>query len=250
MSQSKHEIMSTAWSSISAGGLVAGTTATILQLLGMTGAWTAVVFVLILVFFSLTAFNVLLYRRSQAMRPSSAYIDGHDAVFDAMTVAITSARDSVWVTRFSRSSVDRSHEYFRVTERRIKGVNCPPVHNYRRLISASTADKASFVVDMLEQFSECRNFSLRSTNSEFFFELLIVDRAEAFMMFHDPGAANSVINSALHVTDGEVVAKLRAIYDAIWRDDAEAIKDEPVLSEGKRDRLLAHYRGLAESLPV
>lgn len=248
MTTRRGQITRIMWSAVTTGGLVAGTTATVLQLLGMTGVWTTMVFVLILVFFSLSAFNVMLYRETSALEPVSRYIEGYDAVFDALTASVVSATDSIWVTRFSRSTVDRSHEYFRATERRIKGISSPPVHNYRRLLSVTTADKAAFVCEMLESYWDSRNFTLRSTDNELNFEMLIVDHTVAYLMFHDPGASNSVINSALRVSDREVVNKLRAVYDAIWISST-AIKDEPVLNEAKRQRLLSEFAALGETLP-
>ena len=180
--KARNQIFRTMWSAVSAGGLVAGTTATILQLLGMTGVWTAAVFVLILVFFSLSAFNVMLYNQARSIAPISQFIEGYDEVFDALTASITTATDSIWVTRFSRSTVDRSHLYFRMTEQRIKGINSPPIHNYRRLISVTTADKAEFVCDMLESYWDSRNFSLRATEHDLCFEMLIVDHTVAQLM--------------------------------------------------------------------
>jgi len=45
-----------------------------------------------------------------------------------------------------------------------------------------------------------------------------------------------------------VVNKLRAVYDAIWISST-AIKDEPVLGEAKRQRLLSEFAALGETLP-
>ena len=248
MNGRRNQIGRTVWSAVSTGGLVAGLVATVLQLLGMTGLWTAMVFLLILVFFSLSAFNVMLFREARSLVPVSRYIDGYDNVFDALTKAVNDAHDSIWVTRFSRSTVDRTHEYFRSTERRIRGINSKPVHNYRRLISVTTADKAAFVKEMIDSYWDSRNFTLRSTDSEFYFEMLIVDQSVGYLMFHDPGASNSVINSALEVSDREAVSKLRAIYDAVWASSA-AIKDEPVLSDTKKARLTEEYEQLIDDLP-
>ena len=52
MTTRRGQITRTMWSAVTTGGLVAGTTATVVQLLGMTGVWTTMVFVLILAFLS------------------------------------------------------------------------------------------------------------------------------------------------------------------------------------------------------
>lgn len=104
---------------------------------------------LILVFFSLTAFNVLLFRAAFRMRPVLRFIEGFDDVYDTMTLAIAGAKDSIWATRVTRSTMALDHEYFNTTIRRIKGQNCKPINNYRRIMSVSTADKAGVHVQAL-----------------------------------------------------------------------------------------------------
>jgi hypothetical protein len=145
------EILSTLWTSISTGGLVAGIVATVMQFLGQSGYPSAVAFVLILVFFSLTAFNVLLFRAAFRMRPVSRFIEGFDDVYDTMTLAIAGAKDSIWATRVTRSTMALDHEYFNTTIRRIKGQNCKPINNYRRIMSVSTADKAELMCKLLHE---------------------------------------------------------------------------------------------------
>lgn len=242
------EMLATLWTSVSTGGLVAGIVATVMQFLGQSGYPSAIAFVLILVFFSLTAFNILLFRAAHRLRPVTRFIEGHDEVYDTMTAAIAEARDSIWATRVTHSTMPVDHEYFNTTVRRIKGQNCKPINNYRRIMSVTTVDKAELVCRLLTEHSNDRGFALRTTDTELDFELVIVDHEVAFMLFHDPESASSVINGALQFFDRSAVERLRGLFNAEW-SRSEVIKDGPVLPESKRDQLVARFEAHMATLP-
>lgn len=242
------EIFATLWTSISTGGLVAGIVATVMQFLGQSGYPSAIAFVLILVFFSLTAFNVLLFRAAHRLRPVTRFIEGHDEVYDTMTAAIAQARDSIWATRVTHSTMALDHEYFNTTVRRIKGQNCRPINNYRRIMSVTTSDKAELMCKLITEHAGDRGFALRTTDTELDFELVIVDHEVAFMLFHDPESASSVINGALQVFDRAAVERLRGLFNAEWSRGV-VVKDGPMLTEAKRDQLVKHYEEQAVLLP-
>lgn len=248
VTQDYREITATAWAAISTGGLVAGIVATVMQFIGYQGSASAVAFVLILVFFALTAFNVMLFRAAHRLRPVTRFIEGHDEVFDALTSAVAGAKDSVWATRVTHSTIDPTHEYFATTIRRIKGQNCRPIINYRRVMSVTTSDKANLMVELLKQHGSDRPFALRTTDVELDFEIVIADHTEAFMLFHDAESSSSVINSALQVFDRGAVERIRGLFNAIWVH-AAVVKDGPVLSEARCQQLIEQYSAAVEQLP-
>jgi hypothetical protein len=205
-------------------------------------------FVLILTFFSLTAFNVMLFRAAHRMKPVTRFIEGHDDVYDTMTAYIATAKDSIWATRCTHSTMDLSHEYFATTIRRIKGQNCKPINNYRRIMSVTTSDKAELMSKLISDHAQDRPFALRTTETELNFEIVLMDHDVAFLLFHDPESASSVINGALQIMDRAAVERIRGLFNAEWHR-AQVVKDGPLLTDERRESLLAHFGELARTLP-
>jgi len=231
------------WSSVTQAGFIAGVVALILSLSGFRGYLFAAAYFLILIVFAITIFNVRMYRR----RPSMQFVEGHDKVFDMLTTYIRIAEDSIWVTRFSKSSINLEHEYFTWTRKIILGENCKRVNIYRRVMNVDTSDKAQMVSDLIKTAGKSTNFSLRKTRLVFFFEILIVDGKYGFIMFHDPGAT-SIIDSALFIGEREIVTKLKDIYDGIWDDEnTEIIKEKPILSQDEIDKIVEEYSILVQT---
>src|SRR5687767_1368733 len=90
------------WESVTQAGFLAGLIATVGHFIGLRGFPFAALYVLLLVVLSITIYNTRTYLR----RPSMQFIDGHDKVFNMLATYVRKAEDSIWVTRFSKSSID------------------------------------------------------------------------------------------------------------------------------------------------
>jgi len=237
-------IFSTLWMSVTEGGFVAGIVAIILQFAEITGLTIATYFVLILLVLSITIFNIRLFYINRTQKPFVEYIGGHDEGFDYLTPYIKSAKNSIWVTRFSKGSIIHEHDYFTWTTRRITGDGCKPVYSYRRVMNVDSRDKAELVCDIISKAGKSNNFYLRKTELILFFEILIVDGQDAFFLLHEPGSTGT-INAVLRISKPEMVAKVKEIYEAIWSNKATEIIKEGVLTDKEQENIINEYKELA-----
>jgi len=237
------------WSSITEGGFVAGLIATFVQLVGVSGLQVAIIFTGLLIVLAISIFNIRLYYTNQIQLPYMEFVNGHDEAFDLLTTYIQSAKESIWVTRFSKGSITSEHDYFGWTSRRISGEGCKPILTYRRVMNIDTCDKADMVCTLLNKFSTNKNFFLRKTDIISYFELLIIDVSHAFIMFHEPGSTGT-INGTLRISKPDVVYRFKEIYEAIWNHHkTEIIKEKSVLLDEEKNRLVSLYSDLANKFP-
>lgn len=237
------------WRSITDAGFAAGLIASIIQLTGISGITITITFCAITIILSITIFNIRIYYANKVYQPFFEFVSGHDDAFDLLTTYIKNAKESIWVTRFSKGSIVQEHEYFSISTRRISGEGCKPILTYRRVMNIDSSDKATMVCTLIEKFSSNKNFFLRKTNLVFFFELLIIDGMHSFIMFHEPGSTGT-INGALRISKPEIVSKFKEIYESIWNHPkTEIIKEKSVLTEEEKNKIISLYQEIAKGLP-
>lgn len=237
------------WRSITEAGFVAGLIAVFIQLMGLSGLQVALAFTVILAILSITVFNIRIYYINKTQQPFIEFINGHDEAFDLLTTYVKAAKESIWVTRFSKGSIVQEHDYFSISSRRISGDGCKPILTYRRVMNIDSCDKAELVCTLIEKFGSNKNFFLRKTDLIFFFELLIIDGVHAFIMFHEPESTGT-INSVLRVSKPEIVSKFKEIYEAIWNHSkTEIIKEKSDLTDEECNKIISVYSGIAKNFP-
>lgn len=146
------------WRSITEAGFVAGLIAVFVQLMGLSGLQVALAFTAILTILSITVFNIRLYYTNKTQHPFVEFVNGHDEAFDLLSTYVKAAKESVWVTRFSKGSVVQEHDYFNISSRRISGEGCKPILTYRRIMNIDSCDKAELVCTLIEKFGSNKNF--------------------------------------------------------------------------------------------
>lgn len=237
------------WSSIAEAGFIAGLISTFVQLLGLSGIQIAILFTIILAALSISIFNIRLYYTNKMQQPFMEFVNGHDEAFELLCKHIKSAKESIWVTRFSKGSITSEHDYFGLSSRRVLGEGCKPILTYRRVMNVDTCDKATMVCTLIEKFASNKNFFLRKSDLIFFFELLLIDGEHTFIMFHEPGSTGT-INGALRISKPEIVSKFKEIYEAIWNNPkTEIIKEKSVLHDEEKKKIVSSYSELANKLP-
>ena len=153
---------------------------------------------------------------------SACYIRGGTKAFTALTHVTKQAETSIKSTRFSPSSVIRTHkEYVNAIYDRVSGKDHrKPLSHYERIVAINDAKKIDDVIDHL-RFAAGTNFKLHVTAWDSEFELVIVDDSHAFVHFLDLKSEtnNSVeektIASTLYVRNNEVVARFSEIFDRL-----------------------------------
>jgi hypothetical protein len=237
------------WRSIAEAGFIAGLVATFVQFLELSGIQIAAVFAVILTVLTITIFNIRLYYTNRTQQPFIEFVNGHDEAFDLLTTYVKSAKENIWVTRFSKGSIIQEHDYFNISARRISGEGCKLILTYRRVMNIDSCDKAEMICTLIEKFGSNKNFFLRKTDLVFFFELLIIDGTHVFIMFHEPGSTGT-INGALRVSKPEIVPRFKEIYEAIWNHSkTEIIKEKSVLRDEERNKIISIYSNIASNLP-
>ena len=236
------------WKTTTEAGFITGVVAAVSQLLGYTGLTAAVIYLLVMLTAWVTVFNARLFYINRLQPPLFHFVSGHDATFDLLTNYVKNAEESIWVTRYSKGSIDAEHEYFSSTNRKILGERCKPIHDYRRLMSIDTPDKAELVASLITLAGSRRNFYLRETDLINFFDLLIIDGKHAVIMFHEKESYGTV-NGALVISEPDLVTRFKDIYESMWSSSSTRLIKDRRLSEPEQKEIIERYSRLMKKLP-
>lgn len=211
----KNSPFSLLWQSITEGGLFAGLIAAILQYSKQDEAMVAIIFALSLFILSMTFFNVRLFYMNKKDKPLFDFIEGHDEVFERITLHIKKAKNSIWATRFSSGSVLSEHEYYSWTIRRILGEGCKEIYSYKRIINIDSKDKALLTSELIEKAGHTSNLYIKETSILLPFDMLIIDSRTAFILFHESGS-NGTVEAGLVINELSAVNRIKEIYESLW----------------------------------
>ena len=149
------------WKSITEGGFLAGIFLIGFRAIGLNELLTFLAYLLTLFVLTLTAFNIRLYNIRKDTKPSIDYVDGHEQSMKWLSKYIREATQSVWVTRFSKGFISDDSDYFKLTDRKIKGEKCSPIYVYKRLIKLDTYEKIEYTASLIQKYGVNKNFFLK-----------------------------------------------------------------------------------------
>jgi Na+/H+-dicarboxylate symporter len=121
------------WSAITEAGFIVGILATAAQLSGVSSVALAIWFLVVLALLSITFFNAKLFHLRRTYFQKVELVIGHANTFRKLTELVKNAKESIWVTRFSKGSIRPEYEYFEWTKRRVLGMGCKRLYDYRRI---------------------------------------------------------------------------------------------------------------------
>jgi hypothetical protein len=141
--------------------------------------------------------------------------------FRNMTVAMSSAKDRVDLTYLDRTKPSASelkelNDYFETA----KAVVQKPEIRIRRTVRIETTDTLEWVIELLEQFGSCRNYSMACLRepSDAAISLQIFDCREMLIVQPDKGVIGSGRQGQMLRIRGEAMATIFSdYYDRRWK---------------------------------